>query len=48
MKHSHNDTKFIEELPLGFLAGVVTKALPLGLLAGAIAEKIILSLRHLK
>ena len=36
-KHIHKDIKLIEELPLGFLAGAVTKALPLGLLAGAVA-----------
>jgi hypothetical protein len=47
-KHSHKDIRLIEELPLGFLAGAVTKALALGLLAGAVAETLILSLRHLK
>jgi hypothetical protein len=44
----HKDVKLVEELPLGFLSGVVTKALSLGLLAGAVAETLILSLRHLK
>jgi hypothetical protein len=34
---SHKDTKIIEELSLGFLAGAVTKALSLGLLAGVFA-----------
>jgi hypothetical protein len=47
-EHSHKDTKLVEELSLGFLAGVVTKALSLGLLAGAVAETLTLSLRHLK
>jgi hypothetical protein len=47
-EHIHKDTKLIEELPLGFLAGAVTKALSLGLLAGAVVETLILSLRHLK
>ena len=47
-EHSHKDIKLVEELPLGFLAGVVTIALPLGLLAGAVAKTLILSLRHLK
>jgi hypothetical protein len=47
-KHSHKDIELVEELLLGFLAGVVTIALPLGLLAGAVAETLILSLRHLK
>jgi hypothetical protein len=47
-KHSHKDIKLVEELPLGFLAGAVTKALLLGLLAGAVAETLTLSLRHLK
>jgi hypothetical protein len=46
-KHSHKDIKLVEELPLGFLAGAVTKALPLGLLASAVAETLILLLRHL-
>jgi hypothetical protein len=35
---SHKDTKLIEELSLGFLAGAITKALLLGLLVGAVAE----------
>jgi hypothetical protein len=47
-EHSHKDTKLVEELLLGFLAGVVTKALPLGLLAGTVVETLILSLRYLK
>ena len=37
-KHSRKDIKLVEELLLGFLAGVVTIALPLGLLEGAAAE----------
>jgi hypothetical protein len=44
-EHSHKDTKLIEELSLGFLAGAVIKALSLGLLAGAIVETLTLSLR---
>jgi len=47
-KHSHKDINLIEELLLGFLAGVVTKALSLGILAGAFEEILTLSLRHLK
>jgi hypothetical protein len=47
-EHSHKDTRLVEELSLGFLAGAVTKALLLGLLAGAVAETLILSLRNLK
>jgi hypothetical protein len=47
-KHSHKDIKLVEELLLGFVAGVVTKALQLGLLEGIVAETLILSLRHLK
>jgi hypothetical protein len=47
-EHIHKDTKLVEELPLGFLVGPVTKALPLGLLAGAIAKTLTLSLRKLK
>jgi hypothetical protein len=42
------DINLIEELPLVFLAGAVTKALSLGLLAGVFVETLILSLRHLK
>jgi hypothetical protein len=34
----HKVIKLVEELPLGLLAGAVTKALPLGLLAAAVAE----------
>jgi hypothetical protein len=48
MKHSQKDIKLVKELPLGFLAGTITKALPLGLLAGEVAETLILSLRNLK
>jgi hypothetical protein len=47
-EHRHKDTKLVEELFLGFLAGEVTKALSPGLLAGAVAETLTLSLRHLK
>ena len=47
-KHSHKDTKIVEELSLGFLVGSVTNALSLGLLAGAVTENLILLLRHLK
>jgi hypothetical protein len=47
-KHSCEDIKLVEELPLGFLAGAVTTTLSLGLLAGAVAETLILLLRHLK
>jgi hypothetical protein len=47
-KHSRKDIKLVEELSLGFLAGVVTIALSLGLLVGAVAETLILLLRHLK
>ena len=46
--HSHKDINLVEDLPLGFLTGAVTKALSLRLLAGAVAETLILSLRHLK
>jgi hypothetical protein len=47
-EHSQKDTKPVEELPIGFLGGAVTKELSLGLLVGAIVETIILLLRHLK
>jgi hypothetical protein len=46
-KHSREDIKLIEELPLGFLERAVTIALPLGLLAGVVAETLILLLSHL-
>jgi hypothetical protein len=47
-KHSREDIKLVEELPLGFLVGAVTIALLLGLLAGVVVETLILFLRHLK
>jgi hypothetical protein len=46
-KLSHKVIRLVEELPLGFLAGVVTEALQLGLLAGPLAKTLKTLAQHL-